>query len=190
MTSFVDPGVTADQHYKSIAVFTVGMGLAERVAAESAMEEWLVKAKVRPVRGMSIAPPTREYLEKELQEKIKASGVDAVLMLVLTSKDFINHQMPTTYHPGRTTGYVNFIGNTAYVSTQQSSGFTSGGGVVRKPIANYDLSLIDARSQKIVWKADGKTRGGMQHSYADLAASTGRTAITKLIADGLIKKKK
>lgn len=190
MTSFVDPGVKPSKHYESIAVFTVGMGLAERVAAENAVEEWLIQAKVRPVRGMSIVPPTRAVSKNEVQETINASGVDAVLMLVLKSKDFINHQMPTTYHPGQTTSYVNFVGNNAYVTTNQSPGFTSGGGTVRKPIASYELSLTDARSQEVVWKAEGQTRGGVQHSYADLAASTGRTAVTRLIADGLIAKKK
>ena len=86
--------------------------------------------------------------------------------------------------------FPKFVGNTAYISTNQSTGFTTGDGLISKPIASYALSLIDVQSRKIVWKADGQTSGGVEHSYADLAASTGRTAITRLISDGLIQKKK
>lgn len=86
--------------------------------------------------------------------------------------------------------YATYVGNTAYVTTRQSPGYTTGGGTIRKPVASYELSLIDTNTQQTVWKADGQTNGGVQHSYADLAASTGRTAVTRLIDDGLIKKKK
>jgi len=189
LTSVVDPSVSPEQHYNSIAVFTVGMGLSERLASEKAMEEWLIQAKVNSIRGMLIAPPTQTYSESEIKARIYATGADAVLMLVLTSKDFVNYKMPTTYHSGQSSSYVSYVGNRAYVTTTQQPGYTTGGGTVRKPIASYRLSLTDVSTQKVVWIAEGQTGGGVQHSYADLAASTGRTAITKLITDGLIKKK-
>lgn len=186
VSSFSDPANQPNLSFKSILVVGAGMTLDERQLAEKTLTKKLLERGVTPISGMKWLPPTRDYSAQEEAEQIAKSGAEALLILALGDKDTVEVYIPPTYHPGTTTSRVSVIGNTAYVTSTTSPGYTTGGGTVSKPRSTYKAALYDLTTGNKVWVADLSSRGAAVVKFSALTISASNSTIEKLVEDGLI----
>lgn len=185
MTSFTDPSRKDAPKYLAAMVMGAGMGLEERQIAESEVVKDFAKYGKKAIRSVDVVPPTGTFSTAEQLDRIKNAEVDSVLIIALAGRDEVAQYIPPTYVPGQTTTTVNVIGNTAYATSNTTPGYTIGGGVVKKPRANYTVALYDAKSGQRVWIAEAASRGNAFASFNDLTVSASGEAVEKLFSDGL-----
>lgn len=186
LASFTDPKYRHGPSYRSAVVYAFGFPLNERRLLEDTLVAELTKTGVRGVRGIDITPPTREHSDEEFGDAIRAAGVDSVIMIAVTDKVVRESYTPPTYVPGAVTGYTSTFGNTTYLNVQQSPGYYTGGGTVRKPKATYKGEVIDVATGDIVWQSDATSRGNAFAKFDDLAVDVAQTTVAKLSKDRII----
>lgn len=182
-TSFVDPAYRNAPAYRSVIVVAVGMGLEDSIKAENELSTAFGARGVTVYRGIDLVPPTRNLSDAERATIFESSGAEAVLIFATRSESVNQSYVPPTYHPGTSTSYVSFIGNTAYVSTSTSPGFTTGGYTISKPRATHVAHVIDIPTGETVWKGEAKSRGSAFASFDDLMASAGKQFAERLRED-------
>lgn len=185
VSSFTDPDFRGQGRFQSVAVYALGLPLDERQAVENKLSAELSKRGVRVLRGLDLTPPTRQLTDSEWARAVIDSGVESVLFVSALDKDVSSTYVPPTFHPGTTTATVNQLGNTSYVTVQQSPGYTTGGYTVKKPNAEYSGSLIAVASGKQIWQSSARSRGNAFANFKDLGESMATNTISKLVEDGL-----
>lgn len=186
-TGYVDPAYrNGEFQTKKVVVRVDGGTLEETDLAETAYAKKFSELGVDAIRYIDIVPPTRNYSDKKSIQIVKNTGADSLFVTYIGGKSEVESYVPPTYHPGTTTSSVNYVGNTAYVNTQTSPGYTTGGYSTSSPIMTSSSFLIDLKNGNNIWKADGFSSGYELSSFSDLAVSAGKSAINDLKAKGLI----
>ncbi len=189
VTSVSNLSVRQDQPFKRLLISATKMPLDEALAVEKALAKKLNASGTFAIRKMAVLPPTEKYTNAQVAKVMRSYNLDGILIISLGNKSTQVNYVPPTYHPGTSTGTVKFIGNTAYVNTSTTPGYTTGGYSISKPQALYSASLYDYRSGKRVWLATGKSRGNAFADYKDLGASMATETVDKLISDRAIVKR-
>lgn len=186
LVSYRDPSFSAGYQMGKIVFLASELPLEERVPVGTKFVEQFKKIGIQGIRGMDLFPPTRSYTEKQKAEILRRNGITSVLMMVGYSKTIDSTYVPQTYHSGTTTGTISYVGNTAYLTTQNNS-YTTGGYTIKKPHFTYKLNLHEVRSGKIVWTANGTGRGSAFAKAEEFGHSTAATTIRKMTEEGLLK---
>lgn len=186
-TGFVDPEYKENAYQiSSVIVRAEGATLEEAQLAEQRLVEKFNELGVHATKFMDIVPPTRNYKDEKIARLLVKSGADSVFTVYVADKATIESYVPPTYHPGTSTSYVNTIGNTAYVNTYTSPGYTSGGYSISKPSMLTFSSLVDLSNGNNIWQAEGESNGSAFASFSDLVVSAGLDAIADMKDKGLI----
>ncbi len=186
-TGYVDPAYSSGVfQIKKVVVRANGGGLEETDLAETGIVQKLSDLGVEAIRYIDIVPPTRTYSVEEALKIVDDTGADSLLIVSIEDVSTKKSYVPPTYHAGTTHSTINAIGNTAYVNTYSSPGYTTGGYTVSKPTMATSSVLVDMSNGNNIWKADGYSGGNSISSYADLLVSAGKSAITDLQSKGLI----
>ena len=127
--------------------------------------------------------PTRQYSEEETWIILRTDGVDTVLVISLTGQGTKESYVPPTYVPGKTSGSVSVIGNTAFFNSSTTPSYTVGGYKIAKPFASYTAQLYDLDTGQMIWAATAQSKGNAFASYRNLAESMAGQTVEKLLAD-------
>ena len=119
---------------------------------------------------------------------LQKTGADSLLTIHITGKDSVETYIPPTFHPGQTTAQVNQFGNMAYVTTQTSPGFTTGGYSVTSLVMSTLSSLVDLRNGREIWRGEGESSD--DDEALALLVSAGEAAIEDLAEKGILPKAK
>lgn len=193
--SVVDPTARSLSISRIIAYADKNAPLAEQEAMETAMVERLRANGIDAVRGIDIAPPTRDRADRIAA--ITRSGYPYILFAMPAGKETTSTYVPPTYHPGTTYTNVSVYGRTAYATSYTTPGYTTGGYNVQKPNAGYFFGLADANvftsrplsdtgKPPMLWEAEVSAHGSAFHDYQSLARSSSHEAVDRMKKDGLI----
>ena len=185
VSSFTDPKFAGRSSFNSVMVLGGEANLEQRKLSEAALYEALGTKGVRVEKSLSWLPPTRNYTPEQMAAEIKRSGVATLLIVTASSKDVTESYVPPTYVPGQTYGTVNVIGNTAYMNTYTTPGYTYGGYTISKPQGTYRATLLSVATGETIWQADLSSRGNAFSTFEDLAISASKKTAAKLIEDGI-----
>lgn len=189
-TGFIDPEYKKKGYQVSKVVVRIkNATLEETQIAEQMLAEKFNSHGVAVVKFTEIAPPTRNFTPKEEAKLLKKSGADSVFIIYAGNegRGIAETYVPLTYHPGQTRSQVNVIGNTSYVQTHTTPGYTTGGYSVSQPVMACLVSLIDLKNGNQIWKAETISDGGSDNSFSDLIVSAGESAMEDMKAKGLLK---
>ncbi|MCR9176153.1 MAG: hypothetical protein NXI19_09165 [Alphaproteobacteria bacterium] len=187
LTSYTDPQIPPTFQLGKTMVFAGSMPLAERIPVESKFVELLDAEGIEAVRGVDIIPPTQKMSKEQIAQTLMDSEIDQTIVFSGYQKSLDSQYVPQTYTPGTSYSTVNVYGNTGYITTNTTPGYTTGGYTIKKPRFSYDINLHDARSGAILWTASADARGNAFADADGFAHSTAASTITKLKNDGLIK---
>lgn len=186
MSTYRDPNYSSGYRLGKVLVVAAELPLAERQSVESRFVEELGKVRIQAVRGMDLLPITRHHTTEQIQEVLASNSIDSVLMMVGYTKSTDTSYVPPTYHSGQTSGTVSYVGNTAYLQTYTSPGYTTGGYSVRKPRFSYKINLHDTQTGGIVWTASAEAQGNAFTNPEDFGKSSAAATITKFVEEGLV----
>jgi hypothetical protein len=176
----------ASHRFQSVIVYAPNMSLQEREIVETTAVTDLNSRGVSAIGSMAIVPPTRNLSQEDSAKALIESGYEGVLVFSEAGKSATETYVPPTYHPGSSTSSVNVVGNTAYVNTYTSPGYTTGGYSISKPISAYAAALLYMKSGEMAWQAELSSRGSAFDDYESLAKSAARTAVSELSSVGLL----
>lgn len=183
-TGFVDPAYRdGNFKVKKVVIEIYDASLEETLSAEKKLAEKFASYGVEPIKFTDIAPPTRKYTPKEKTKLIKKTGANSLFTLY-SQKGSYKSDIPATYHAGTTNTYVNTFGNTAYITTQSTPGYITGGYSVTELMVSTICTLKDTKNGNTVWRAEGFTDG--EASYVDMIINAGTDAIKDLNSKGLL----
>lgn len=187
LTSYTDPSARAGYKIARIIVSAPDMPLAERQQVETKFAEQFNTQGIFVLRGIDAFPPTRQLTTEQIAQVVVDSRVDSILTITGYLKSTDSTYVPPTYHAGTTTSTVNFYGNYAYVTSNTTPGYTTGGYSIKKPVYSYTLHLWEASSGRVIWTAEADARGSVNADAETFGHSTAATTITKLKDDGIIR---
>lgn len=187
MAGFVDPQYK-NYHASQVVVRVKGAKLDETLQAEQEFLELLKSHNIKATKFTDIIPPTRHYLPSQEMALLQKTGADSLLTIHITGKDSVETYIPPTFHPGQTTAQVNQFGNMAYVTTQTSPGFTTGGYSVTSLVMSTLSSLVDLRNGREIWRGEGESSD--DDEALALLVSAGEAAIEDLAEKGILPKAK
>lgn len=185
ISSYTDPAFRQSSAVSSMVVFGFGMSLEERGVVESAAVARLEAAGLRGIRGIDIAPPTRQLDDAQLVRAILNTGADSVLVIEPTGKGTTSTYVPPTYHPGSVYGTATTTGNFTTLNLYQTPGYTSGGYSISKPHASYAAVLFEADTGAQLWQASIQSRGSAFDDYRSVAEGMAGDVIDELTGSGL-----
>ena len=183
---YLDPDYQNNYKVTQVIVSFKGVGLDEVFQFENKIIQRLSVYNVKGIRYTAIIPPTKNYTDDEWGVKIKESGADALLTISI-ARDSVTSYVPQTYHSGSTTNKVNTVGNTSYVSTTTSPGYTTGGYELSAPITFTISSLIDIKNGNTVWKAETSGSGSEFSTFSELLELTLDDIVIDMNDKGLFK---
>lgn len=183
-TSYTDPAAHTGQVYERVLVMAAGLPLDQAQAVEGAAVEALGPGAIP---SMSAIPLSVRENEEAFAAALEQLAPDAALVIYGIDATEIVSQMPTTYWPGQTYGTVSVIGNSAYVNTYTTPGYTTGGGAVVVPRATFGAKVLDGETGATVWQANVNTRGSAFDDFVGLARGAAREAVAQARADGVLK---
>ena len=188
LVSYRDPSFATGYNMGKMVFVASELPLEERSFVETKFVEQFTKIGINGIRGMDLFPPTRSFTDDQKAKILQNNNIDSVLMIVGYSKTTDKTYVPQQYHAGTTTGTISYVGNTAYLTTQ-NHGYTTGGYTIKKPIFTYTLNLHEVRTGKIVWTASATAKGNAYANAEEFGHSTAATTITKMTQEGLLKKR-
>ena len=183
---YLDPDYQNNYKVTQVIVSFKGVGLDEVFQFENKIIQRLSVYNVKGIRYTAIIPPTKNYTDDEWGVKIKESGADALLTISI-ARDSVTSYVPQTYHSGSTTNKVNTVGNTSYVSTTTSPGYTTGGYELSAPITFTISSLVDIKNGNTVWKAETSGSGSEFSTFSELLELTLDDIVIDMNDKGLFK---
>ncbi|MBF0305017.1 MAG: hypothetical protein HQL41_05155 [Alphaproteobacteria bacterium] len=184
--SYTDPVYRDGPQLKQVVVSAAGMPIHQRLKAEQAMAESIVKAGGGALKASDLLPPTRNFTEAEVAQILKESGADGVVILSLVQQGSESTYVPQTQLPGSSTSYVSVFGNQATVQTYHRPGQTVGGFVVAKPVGAYKATVFEAGTGKTIWMADGSASGNAWANHDLLAITVANEVVAKLIGERIV----
>ncbi|WP_455477983.1 hypothetical protein V3565_04305 [Bartonella sp. B10] len=155
---------------KKIVVMGLGMSLAEKQKLEKTFKKSLSQYNVQVLGGLDIAPPTRNYSDKQVYNTAKNMGVDAILTVNVHDRN---------------------VSETPIVSVDTSGSFKSIHSVIQRrtvtePGMRVDISLKSAKNGENIWIAEGGSWGDEFTSFSHLIVDVAQTTAKKLCQEGLI----
>lgn len=156
VTSFKDPERLPGKTYAKIAVFAPLSDLASRSVLERAFVDAFHDKSVSADTSIGLISPTHQPSRQEIEANFRSSGYDALLLIDLTAQK---------------SGTINIY---------------LGWNVVTKPIAKFNIQLIDLASQKTVWVSSSLTEGSAYSGAETMSQSLANKIVTQLKDDGLI----
>jgi hypothetical protein len=152
--SVTDPERGTNQYTKLLVIELEG-DLIKTKKVEQSFKKKFEKGGINIQLGSELFLPTRKYSEKQIDEMVIKSGVEAVLVANLTEKNVSS----TTYTPGSSSfGYVD------YTSGAQGKTETEASRVLSLFYKSHTIYLVDVSTQKVVWTAATQSTGGAYSS--------------------------
>lgn len=139
---------------------------------------------INSVSSLNIIPPVKEYNKDELLDIFNQNGIDGILIITLkdVKKDSIyvppqeQNQQIQIYSRG------NFQN---YSYTEKYGGF-----FVTKTSLKFDTVLIDAKTEKIVWRSTADVKDIYLASYDTMVESMAKKIGKSLIKENIVESKK
>ncbi len=182
---FTDPDYRNGFKAKDIIVISEDLSLSNQKLLINRLKSSFSDYDIDVIGGIDIFPPTREYTSEEKNKIIQGTGADAILYIKVESIDYSTRHVPVQYHEGEKESYVVKSGDTAKITTKDTS-YTSGGYSVSKPWMDYDVTLKDAKNGKTIWIAEGYTGGNAFASYTTLIKDLAKELPDDLYNSGLL----
>ncbi len=173
--SQADPQLTGRAFHKVlVSVNFSGWGL--RQDAERQFRTKLAKHKVEAVPSSEFFFPGRTYSAEEFGKMLADAHIEAVLIVAPTGTGMSTDWIPqTTMTPSTAT------------STGSATQRTLGGFYVHSPWGQFNASLYDPASGKIVWVAQVSSKENAFASWGDLARSMAKKMAAQLVKDRILK---
>ena len=168
---------------KKIMVAAILENYLIRQELEDEMEELLAKSGVEGVKSHMVLPPRNEMMEGELKQRIKASDLDAVL--VIRPKDARSEvkevaSLSTSYLPPSSYyhlwPYWSMAWGQAYSATTTVA--------EERTIVRAEFNLYSVRDEKLLW--NGETDTVYSKDFGKLAREYARALIKQLKKDKVI----
>jgi hypothetical protein len=180
MTAIRDPSASSST-FTNILVVAPFPDLESRVTAEETFVDRLRNVGVRGIPSLTVIPPTAEYTDEELVERLVGSGADAMLLMTVTEafEQTVEVLPPTS----TTTGDASLYGNVINFSATTEH---DGGWYASRPNIRTELRLFDLSTGATAWLATSVSRGNAVADFGDLVGSLANTAAEQLQKDGLL----
>jgi hypothetical protein len=169
---------------KKILVIAVLENYLIRQEFEDEMEKLLAKSGVAGIKSHMVLPPRNEMMEGELKQRIKASTLDAVLVIrpkavrreteeVVASGIYLPPPGSYSFWPYWNMAYSNFYPTSSY--TQQNT------------IVRAEFNLYNTKDEKLLWS--GETDTVYSKDFEKLGKSYAKMLVNQLKRDKVIGKK-
>jgi hypothetical protein len=165
---------TALRTYQKLMVFVKLKDLGLRQAAEQEFQKSLAGRQTQIVSSLDVFLPGQTRTKEASHQALNDAGIDAVLVITPAG-----HGVPTEYIPETTTVYEHRNGSSTEVTT---GGYEQEG----QPWANYNASLHDRVSHKVVWVAQMSSEGIAFAQWADLVKSMAKKTSERLLQDRIV----
>jgi len=176
VTAIRNPAI-ADISYSRILIVVPFNDLALRGYAETQFVKDFLDAGVTALRSMDVVPPIQKYTDAEWNKIIEQHHIDGVMVVSLTNVGSSQSYVPQS---SRTTSSASIYGNTVYGRSQTT---TSGGYYISEPNMNFEISLFDAATGSIAWKATTYTDGNAYANTNTLLGSLAAEVVKKYEKD-------
>jgi hypothetical protein len=169
---------------KKILVIAVLENYLIRQEFEDEMEKLLAKSGVAGIKSHMVLPPRNEMMEGELKQRIKASTLDAVLVIRPKAVRRETEEVVASgiYLPPP--GYYSFwpYWNMAYSNFYPTSSYTQQNTIVRA-----EFNLYNTKDEKLLWS--GETDTVYSKDFEKLGKSYAKMLVNQLKRDKVIGKK-
>lgn len=169
---------------KKILVIAVLENYLIRQEFEDEMEKLLAKSGVAGIKSHMVLPPRNEMMEGELKQRIKASTLDAVLVIrpKAVRRETEEVVVSGIYLPPP--GYYSFwpYWNMAYSNFYPTSSYTQQNTIVRA-----EFNLYNTKDEKLLWS--GETDTVYSKDFEKLGKSYAKMLVNQLKRDKVIGKK-
>jgi hypothetical protein len=168
---------------KRILVMAVLENYLIRQALEDEIENRFAQSGVEGVKSHMVLPPRNELSEGELEQRIKESGFDAILVIRPVesrkeTKEIVN-TFRTPYVPPQY--YYNFW---PYWRTSWAQGYAT---TSEKTVVRAEFNLYYAKDEKLLWS--GETDTIYSKDFGKLGREYAKALMKQLEKDGIIKRK-
>ncbi|HPR65236.1 MAG TPA: hypothetical protein PK014_13580 [Thermoanaerobaculia bacterium] len=174
ISSIKNPEIKSKK-YSKIIIFCPFSDIESRRASESVFIEQLAYSQVKGVSSMVILPPLREYSVDEVEQRIKETKADGILMLNLidsfSEERFVEPTSTTTLVRGK---------SVTFKTTQ------TGGYYISLPRLKYEIKLLDADTRDVAWMATSLTEGSRHASLETMMRSLAKEAVSLMKSDRVI----
>ncbi|MCM8804825.1 MAG: hypothetical protein NC833_06190 [Candidatus Omnitrophica bacterium] len=140
---------------------------------------------IKAISGIEVFPPFKDYNQQEITEILIKNNIDSALILTFQSCDTKEHYIPQFY--SATFGSISQIGNSIYYKNFK---YGQSGYYTYENIVNFEISLFDRETDKIVWLAVSTTEGDEFCNFVDIIKSLADKVAEQLIKEGIIERKK
>jgi len=179
---------------KRVLVMYNDRNIGLRRAAETAMVAALRKNGVNADNSMDLLPPGKLWHRRDVQAAAQSVRHKYEYFFAMGGALGVDKSyVPPTYVPGQSSSQVNVIGNTAYVTTTTTPGYTIGGGVVHLPRGRFAAWLhkfedlrTDGKSSPAVWKSQTGAGGSRGVDFIELTKRAVSETMQQLKKDGLL----
>lgn len=174
---------------RSILVTSLTAKTNARETVEADLARALQSKGYQAVKSIEVMPPSftdgKEPDREALLDKIKGSGVDAILTVALINKETENRYVPGsyTYEPiprfgyyGRFWGYYN-----TWYPTLYSQGYYT-----EDKVYFIETNLYDAKTEDLLWSAQSETYN--PGNLASFSKEFSSIVLAKMERDGVIRK--
>lgn len=181
MKGVIDPSYRNNLLIKKMIIKGTDMSLTEEAQLIDSFKKIARDYDIDVINGMDVFPKTREYTLNELLRISQKYSADSILWF------FYEKRANSRYVPlGYSHSYASSYGNYTDIGTYFVPGFYA---EQRKIVVTF--KMIDAKSGKTIWIADGSSSGNEDDfiNFSDLIDDISERALSELEKERLLKKK-
>lgn len=167
-TSYSDPEYR-EKAFNSICVYADIDDFETREIIESKLVKELKSMGVNAQKSTDILPPTREWSEEELKNRVMTEKVDCLLKVKLTKTELIDKM-------GRNSNTYVLSGENA-ISSDKIKAITKAINANRSFNSDFQSELIDLKSNRLVWSANSNAKS------SEAFSNTSNIVISSLVQD-------